>query len=192
MKQTFVVAAAALTLASLPLLVNAQQKTKSVTVKATITTSMGVIEVELDKAKAPITVENFISYAKAGHYDGTIFHRVIPKFMVQGGGMDASMKEKAAGAGIKNESNNGLRNLRGTLAMARTNNPESARAQFFINLIDNDYLDGQPGKPGYAVFGKVVKGMEVVDKIAAVKTASVNGMGDVPVTPVMMEKVVIQ
>lgn len=158
-------------------------------VKVVMTTSMGVIEMELDKAKAPITVENFVKYAKSGHYNKTVFHRVIPGFMAQGGGMDATMNEKPTGTTIKNEGSNGLKNLRGTLAMARRPDPDSATAQFFINVVDNAALDTQPGRPGYAVFGKVTKGMDVVDKIVAVPTGRVGGHSDVPLTPVVIESV---
>jgi len=155
-------------------------------VKATIKTSMGVIELELDKAKAPITVENFTRYAKDGHYNKTIFHRVIKGFMVQGGGLDDKMKEKSVRAPIKNESANGLSNARGTIACARTSAPDSATAQFYINHKDNNFLDGSADKAGYAVFGKVTQGMDVVDKIAGVPTQS-----DVPVTPVYIESITI-
>jgi peptidyl-prolyl cis-trans isomerase A (cyclophilin A) len=136
----------------------------------TLTTSLGVIELELDAGKAPITVQNFLSYVDAGHFDGTIFHRVIPNFMIQGGGFGTDSKQKATRAAIKNEADNGLANARGTVAMARTNVVDSATAQFFINLKDNDFLNhaGPGAKFGYAVFGRVTKGMDVVDKIAAV------------------------
>ncbi|GIW87299.1 MAG: peptidyl-prolyl cis-trans isomerase [Isosphaeraceae bacterium] len=145
-----------------------------------IDTTQGTIEVELDAAKAPITVENFLKYVDQGHYDGTIFHRVIKGFMIQGGGLKADMSEKPTGRGIQNESTNGLKNARGTIAMARTSDPNSATAQFFINLVDNDFLNGSPNKPGYAVFGRVIAGMDVVDKIAAVPTGNRAGHQDVP------------
>ena len=145
-------------------------------------TNYGVITLELDQDKAPKSVANFLAYVNKGHYNNTVFHRVIPGFMVQGGGMDASMKEQKPNAPIKNEAAiSGIKNVRGTLAMARTNVPDSATAQFFINLKDNDFLNPSPGNAGYAAFGKVVSGMEVVDTIAKVKTASRGFHGDVPV-----------
>jgi cyclophilin family peptidyl-prolyl cis-trans isomerase len=139
-----------------------------------IETSMGTIEAELDADKAPISVTNFVHYIKKGHYDGTVFHRIIPTFMIQGGGFDEQLKEKSTDAPIKNESQNGLHNERGTLAMARTSDPDSATSQFFINVVDNtaklDYPN--PDGVGYAVFGKVTKGMDIVDKIKDVATTS--------------------
>jgi cyclophilin family peptidyl-prolyl cis-trans isomerase len=155
----------------------------------TLTTSLGVIEVELDAEKAPVTVENFLAYVDAGHFDGTIFHRVIPGFMIQGGGFAGDMTQKPTKAPIKNEATNGLVNARGTLAMARTNVVDSATAQFFINLKDNDFLNhsGPGPRYGYAVFGRVTKGMDVVDKIAAVPTGSKGGHQDVPKTNVVIE-----
>jgi len=140
-------------------------------------TTLGTVTIELDKAKAPITVENFLKYADAKFYDNQIFHRVIPGFMAQGGGYSESFQEKGTGAPIKNEASNGLKNLRGTIAMARTNDPNSATAQFFINLADNDFLNASPGSAGYAVFGKVTSGMEVVDEMAKVPTT---GKGPFP------------
>jgi peptidyl-prolyl cis-trans isomerase B (cyclophilin B) len=148
-------------------------------------TSHGTIELELDAKKSPKTVENFLSYVKSGHYDGTIFHRVINDFMIQGGGFDSSMSEKKTGAPIRNEHGNGLKNVRGTIAMARTQNPHSATAQFFINLKDNDFLDKGDG---YAVFGKVTAGLDVVDKIATAPTGSKMGHGDVPKMPIVIKK----
>jgi len=152
-------------------------------------TSMGPITIELDKAKAPITVENFLKYVDAGFYDNLIFHRVMPGFMIQGGGMDDKMQEKATNPQIKNEASNGLKNERGTLAMARTSNPNSATAQFFINLVDNSRNLGPGGVDpfGYAVFGKVIDGMDTVDKIAKVQTGQRGGHGDVPVQPVYIK-----
>lgn len=141
--------------------------------KVKIKTSMGDIVVELNSEKAPITVENFLSYVKKKHYDGTVFHRVMDGFMIQGGGFDEKLVEKATGKGIKNEGQNGLKNDRGTIAMARTANPDSATAQFFINVVDNPMLN-YPSNGGYAVFGKVVEGMDVVDKIKAVQTGTSN------------------
>ena len=155
----------------------------------TLTTSLGVIELELDTEKAPISVANFLAYVDAGHFDGTIFHRVIPNFMIQGGGFTADFTQKATRDPIKNEATNGLENARGTIAMARTNVVDSATAQFFINLKDNDFLNHSgPGQGyGYAVFGRVTKGMDVVDKIAAVPTGSKGGHQDVPKTNVVIE-----
>ena len=155
-------------------------------------TGQGVITIEFDAAKAPNTVENFLKYAKDGHYNGTIFHRVIPGFMIQGGGFDKEMKEKPTGAPLINEGKNGLKNLRGTIAMARRADPNSATAQFFINHKDNPSLDyPQPDGAGYAVFGKVTKGIEVVDKIAQVPTGNRGMHQNVPVTPVVIESVKI-
>ena len=150
-------------------------------------TSLGRIKIGLNAAKAPASVENFVSYVRAGHYDGTIFHRVIPRFMIQAGGFDAEMKERPTRAPIKNESKNGLRNLRGTIAMARTNDAHSATAQFFINLKDNAALDfGVAPGWGYAVFGEVLEGMDVVDKIASVPTTSKGAYQNVPAKPVVI------
>jgi peptidyl-prolyl cis-trans isomerase A (cyclophilin A) len=151
-------------------------------------TSLGSIEIELDAEKAPISSANFLAYVDSGHYDGTIFHRVIPNFMIQGGGFDEAMSQKPTKAPIKNEANNGLKNVRGTLAMARTNVVDSATSQFFINLKDNDFLNHGGRDFGYAVFGKVVSGMDVVDKIAAVKTGNRGMHQDVPVEPVKITK----
>jgi cyclophilin family peptidyl-prolyl cis-trans isomerase len=162
-----------------------------------MTTSKGDIVIELDRAKAPVTVENFLKYVKKGQYDGTVFHRVIKDFMIQGGGFDKEMTEKPTDAPIKNEATNGLSNRRGTIAMARTNDPNSATAQFFINVVDNGMLDARPGSAGYAVFGKVIRGMEVCDAIRAVPTgrkmANTRGgsspFPDVPVETVEIVKV---
>ena len=145
----------------------------------------GVITLELDQEKAPKSVENFLSYVKKGHYDNTIFHRVIPGFMVQGGGFAPGMAQKATDAQIDNEANNGLKNNNYTVAMARTGNPNSATAQFFINVKDNDNLNApQPDGHGYAVFGKVVSGAEVVDKIKGVATGNKGPYQNVPTTPI--------
>ena len=155
-------------------------------------TSMGPIKVELFEDKAPATVKNFLSYVDKKHYDGTIFHRVIDGFMIQGGGFTPGMKEKDTGAPIKNEASNGVSNLRGTIAMARTANPDSATAQFYINVKDNKGLDrsgSAPSQAGYAVFGRVIDGMEVVDKIKIVPTANKGGHGDVPVDDVVIKSV---
>ena len=154
-----------------------------------MSTSMGNIRIELDAENAPITTKNFLDYANNGHYDGLIFHRVIPGFMIQGGGLTADMQDKREGqkAPIKNESGNGLKNDTGTLAMARTNVPDSATSQFFINVKDNTFLNGEKDKPGYAVFGKVVEGMDVVKKIEQTKTASKGPHQNVPVDPVTIK-----
>jgi cyclophilin family peptidyl-prolyl cis-trans isomerase len=151
-------------------------------------TTMGNIRVALDEAKAPITVKNFLTYVRAGHYDGTIFHRVMPGFMIQGGGMDANMKEKPTRAPIKNEAANKLRNDRGTVAMARLPDPNSATAQFFINVKNNASLDYGVGGPGYAVFGTVIEGMDVADRIVNVQRTSKGGHQNVPVTPVVIQR----
>ena len=162
--------------------------------KATIETSEGTIVLSLDEAKAPVTVGNFAEYAKAGHYDGTIFHRVIAGFMIQGGGFTAGMEQKNTRPPIKNEAANGLKNKRGTIAMARTMVVDSATSQFFINLVDNGFLDYKGPDPrtyGYAVFGKVTEGMDVVDKIAKVKTGFAGPHQNVPEEPVVIKKVAI-
>jgi len=154
----------------------------------------GVITLELDQEKAPKSVENFVNYVKKGHYDGTIFHRVIPGFMVQGGGFEPGMSQKPTDAQIDNEANNGLKNNNYTVAMARTNAPHSATAQFFINIKDNDFLNFTAPTAsgwGYAVFGKVVGGTDVVDKIKAVKTGRKGFHDDVPVKDVVIEKAVL-
>lgn len=153
----------------------------------------GTIKIELDAAKAPNSVANFLAYVNKGHYDRTIFHRVIPGFMIQGGGFEPGMSQKATDKPINNEANNGLKNDKYTLAMARTNDPHSATAQFFINVADNGFLNHTAPSAqgwGYAVFGKVVAGTEVVDKIAAVKTGSRGFHGDVPKDDVVIEKAV--
>ncbi len=155
-----------------------------------ITTNLGKITAELDAEKAPKSVANFLAYAKAGHYDNTIFHRVIADFMIQGGGFEPGMKQKPADTTVENEAKNGLKNEPYTLAMARTSDPHSASAQFFINVKNNGFLDfpGQDGW-GYAVFGKVTEGKEVVDAIRAVKTSRSGMFADVPVENVIIEKV---
>ncbi|MCB1871859.1 MAG: peptidyl-prolyl cis-trans isomerase [Gammaproteobacteria bacterium] len=155
----------------------------------TLKTNRGDIVLELDAERAPKTTENFIQYVKDGHFDGTIFHRVIGNFMIQGGGFAAGMKEKRTRAPIENEAKNGLSNLTGTVAMARTSDPHSASAQFFINVADNKFLDypGQDGW-GYCVFGKVTAGMDVVDKMKSVATTSRMGHQDVPVEELVIEK----
>ena len=170
-------------------------KSKSNTVK--LETSMGDIVVELDEQAAPITTANFLKYVGSGFYDGTIFHRVIRGFMIQGGGFTQKMEKKQTRAPIVNEAKNGLSNVRGTIAMARTNDPDSATSQFFINHVDNtplDYVDN--ASPGYAVFGKVIEGMDVVDAIASVKTTTRKNkkgddMSDVPVEPIIIKSATI-
>jgi len=151
-------------------------------------TGLGDIIIEVNEEAAPITVKNFLQYVEEGFYDGTIFHRVIRNFMIQGGGLTADMRKKQTHPPIVNEAGNGLKNNRGTLAMARTGDPDSATSQFFINHKNNTFLNyAGANKPGYAVFGKVVEGMDVVDKIAAVKTTRVGGRSDVPVEPVLIK-----
>jgi len=155
-----------------------------------LTTSMGDIRIELDAEKAPISTENFVDYVSAGHYDGLIFHRVIPGFMIQGGGMDAQMSEKKGKSPIKNEAANGLKNNLGTIAMARTNVVDSATAQFFINVKDNDFLNHRstaPAEFGYAVIGRVIEGMDVVHKIEKVKTGNRGYHNDVPTEAVVIQ-----
>ena len=149
-----------------------------------LTTSLGEIELELEAEKAPVSVENFLGYVDSGFYDGTVFHRVIPGFMIQGGGFGEGLNQKPTKAPIKNEADNGLHNVRGTVAMARTQNINSATSQFFINHRDNDFLDHGSRDFGYAVFAKVVRGMEVVDQIAQVPTGNRAMMQNVPLTPV--------
>ncbi|TSK07274.1 MAG: peptidyl-prolyl cis-trans isomerase [Geobacter sp.] len=159
-----------------------------------IETNQGNVKVELFQKEAPISVKNFLDYAKSGFYKGTIFHRVIPGFMIQGGGFTQDLEQKPTKAPIKNEAANGLKNERGTLAMARTKVVDSATSQFFINVVDNDALNHRPAAGpmgyGYAVFGKVVEGMDVVDKIAATRTGiGSNGMPDVPVQPMVIKEI---
>ncbi len=166
------------------------EKKKMTTV--VIETSLGNIEAEINSEKAPISAANFLKYVDSKHYDGLIFHRVIKDFMIQGGGMDEKMAERKNGEQIKNEATNGLKNERGTLAMARTSVVDSATSQFFINTVDNGFLNHSAPTPqgyGYAVFGKVTAGMDVVDKIRAVPTGSSMGMGDVPKTPVVIKTI---
>ncbi len=157
-------------------------------------TNQGAITIELDFEKTPVTANNFLAYVKEGYYDGSIFHRVINGFMIQGGGFDADMKQKKTKSPIKNEANTGGLNKRGTIAMARTSDPHSASAQFFINVADNDFLNFRSETEsgwGYCVFGKVVDGMDVVDKIKAVSTTSRSGHQDVPVNPIEIEKAIV-
>ena len=159
--------------------------------KVKLTTSMGEIVLELNAEKAPLSVENYVNYVKNGHYDGLIFHRIIPGFMVQGGGIEPGMKERANLSPIENEADNGLKNNKGTIAMARTNDPHSATSQFFINLSDNDFLNHTSKDArgwGYTVFGEVVEGIEVVDAMGKVATGSAAGQQDVPIEDVTLIK----
>jgi cyclophilin family peptidyl-prolyl cis-trans isomerase len=163
-------------------------------VNVSMETSLGTIKLELDADKAPLTVANFVAYAKAGHYNGLVFHRVIKGFMIQGGGYDEGMKQRDTKAPVKNEAKNGLKNVRGSIAMARTSDPHSASSQFFINHKDNDFLNypGQDGW-GYTVFGKVTEGMDVVDKIAETPTGNTPPFGrDVPVKAIVIKSVTVQ
>lgn len=152
-------------------------------------TSLGSFTVELFEQDAPVTTQNFLDYVDAGHFDGTVFHRVIPGFVIQGGGLGADMRQKPTRPPIRNEADNGLKNRRGTLSMARTNDPHSATSQFFVNLSDNDFLDPGPGNPGYAVFGRVVEGLDVVDRIATVRTGRRSGYTDAPLEDVLINSV---
>ena len=162
-------------------------KTAASAPRVKLVTSMGEITIELDAAKAPITVENFLAYVKSGHYNGTVFHRVISNFMIQGGGMGPDLAEKATRPPIKLESQNGLKNVRGAIAMARTSAPDSATSQFFINVVDNPRLDFPSfDGHGYAVFGRVVDGMSVVDKIKEVAVGNQGGHQNVPTAPIVI------
>jgi cyclophilin family peptidyl-prolyl cis-trans isomerase len=155
-------------------------------------TNLGTVKIELDEKNAPITVKNFLSYVDDKHYDGLIFHRVIDGFMIQGGGFMPGMKEKKTKDPIKNESTNGLSNLKYTIAMARTSEPDSATSQFYINAADNKFLDAAQNKPGYAVFGKVISGSDVVDKIGKVKTVKKQGFSDVPDDDVVIKSIRVE
>ena len=155
--------------------------------RVTMETSMGSIVIELDPRRAPTTTANFLRYVDDGYYDGLIFHRVIPSFMIQGGGFDVELTRRGTSEPIINESGNGLINVKGSIAMARTNEPNSATSQFFINTNFNDALNARPGKQGYAVFGRVVDGMDTVMRIERVATTTRNGMADVPSEPVMIQ-----
>jgi len=159
---------------------------------ALLKTSQGNIRILLDQKNAPISVKNFISYAESGFYESTVFHRTIAGFMIQGGGFTGELAQKSTGDPIKNESANGLSNVRSTIAMARTSAPNSATAQFFINVVDNPYLDYQEGRSGYAVFGKVVEGMDVVDKIANTPTIRKGAFTDLPKDTIFIESVEIE
>lgn len=177
-----------------PALATAQGNSVTANPTIVLDTTLGEITLELDAAKAPLSTANFVEYVKSGHYDGTQFHRVIKGFMVQGGGFDEKGNQRGTRAPIKNEGANGLKNVRGSIAMARTNAPDSATAQFFINHKDNGFLD-YPGRDGagYAVFGKVTGGMDVVDKIAEVPTGPKGSMGtDVPATAVVVRKATVK
>lgn len=173
----------------LPPALQAQENTQP-NPQVIIRTSDGDITLRLFRDKAPLTVANFLAYVDAGFYNGTIFHRVIPNFMIQGGGFLPDMTKKATNDPVVNESDNRLHNTRGTIAMARTNDPDSATAQFFINQRNNLQLDWAPGKEGYTVFGEVILGMNIVDFIATAPTGKVGGMGDVPLQPVMIKEIV--
>jgi peptidyl-prolyl cis-trans isomerase A (cyclophilin A) len=177
--------------AALPFAAAAQTcNPKGNAVKVKLTTSMGPIVLELNREKAPVSVDNFVKYVESGHYNGTIFHRVIDGFMVQGGGFTPALQQKPTKAPIPLESRNGLKNERGTLAMARTMDPNSATAQFFINVADNPFLDAENARDGngYAVFGRVVEGMDVVDRIKAVPVGDKAGQQNVPLQPVTLKK----
>ena len=158
---------------------------------ATIQTSLGTIKLELFRDKAPLTVDNFIQYAKSGFYNGTVFHRVIPDFMIQGGGFGTNLARKETKAPIKNEAQPFVPNARGTIAMARTNDPNSATSQFFINVKNNAFLNKNTGNPGYAVFGEVTEGMDIADKISRVATGTQGGMGDVPKEAIVIRAIEI-
>lgn len=188
LRRQFLTLLAGLTFASVALVSHA-----AAPVKVSLNTTAGEIVLELYPEKAPKTVENFLKYVKNGHYTDVIFHRVIKGFMIQGGGFDKDMKEKPATMHVENEAKNGLKNETYTLAMARTPDPHSGGAQFFINVNNNSFLDypGQDGW-GYCVFGKVIKGMDVVDKIKMVETTVVNGMPDVPVKPIIIKSATIK
>ncbi|MBI5783796.1 MAG: peptidyl-prolyl cis-trans isomerase [Gammaproteobacteria bacterium] len=188
MKKLFAMLAICLFASSL----HAADKVPAENPRVRLTTGLGVIELELYADKAPQTVRNFLAYVERGYYNGTIFHRVIPGFMIQGGGFVPGMREKTTGVPVKNEADNGLKNLAGTIAMARTSDPQSAAAQFFINTVDNPALDHRDKTDrgwGYAVFGKVTKGMDVVKKIESVSTHTVGPFQNVPAQDVVIEKV---
>lgn len=188
-KRTLVAAAAlvSLTMFSSSVMVSSAIAAPATTTRVLLTTSEGNIELALDNQKAPVSVKNFVEYVNSGFYNGTTFHRVIPGFMVQGGGFVDEMKQKATNPPIKNEADNGLRNVRGTIAMARTAEKDSATSQFFINVADNAFLDHGQRDFGYAVFGKVVKGMDVADKISQVQTTNVGPYQNVPSKPIVIK-----
>jgi cyclophilin family peptidyl-prolyl cis-trans isomerase len=182
-----------LTLLTLGSIAHAEdKKNMSANQQVKLETSLGDIIIEVDAEKAPLSAKNFLDYVNSSHFNGTIFHRVIPGFMAQGGGFDKDFKQKSTNDAIKNEADNGLKNTRGTLAMARTSDPDSASSQFFINLKDNAFLDFKSKTPqgwGYAVFGRVIDGMDVVDKMAEQPTGSNGQHQDVPKTPIIINKV---
>ncbi|MGL9720283.1 peptidylprolyl isomerase A [Symbiopectobacterium sp.] len=189
-ERTLVAAAAlvSLTMFSSSVMVSSAIAAPATTTRVLLTTSEGNIELALDNQKAPVSVKNFVEYVNSGFYNGTTFHRVIPGFMVQGGGfVDEIMKQKATNPPIKNEADNGLRNVRGTIAMARTAEKDSATSQFFINVADNAFLDHGQRDFGYAVFGKVVKGMDVADKISQVQTSNIGPYQNVPSKPIVIK-----
>ncbi|MGG2143490.1 peptidylprolyl isomerase A [Symbiopectobacterium sp. RP] len=188
-KRTLVAAAAlvSLTMFSSSVMVSSAIAVPAAATSVLLTTSEGNIELALDNQKAPVSVRNFVEYVNSGFYNGTTFHRVIPGFMVQGGGFVDEMKQKATNPPIKNEADNGLRNVRGTIAMARTAEKDSATSQFFINVADNAFLDHGQRDFGYAVFGKVVKGMDVADKISQVQTTNVGPYQNVPSKPIVIK-----
>lgn len=188
MKLSLAAVAAVLVLGSISLSAQPPAPAAKPNPRVTLDTSKGKIVVELFPDKAPLTVANFLQYVKSGFYDGVIFHRVIPDFMVQTGGFTPDMKQKPTKGQIQNESNNGVRNERGTLAMARLSEPHTASSQFFINLKDNRSLDHSPRGWGYTVFGRVVEGMDVVDAVATVRTTTKGPHGNVPVEPVIIKK----
>ncbi|HZF16746.1 MAG TPA: peptidylprolyl isomerase [Steroidobacteraceae bacterium] len=161
--------------------------TKPAAPTVVFSTTLGSFTIELFADEAPVSTENFLKYAEDGHFDGTVFHRVIPGFVIQGGGLTGDMQQKKTRAPIKNEAKNGLKNKRGMLSMARTNDVDSATSQFFVNLVDNAFLDHKPGSFGYAVFGKVSAGMDVIDKIAAAETGRRKGHDDVPKDDIVVE-----
>ncbi len=193
---TWLIPAAILLSAPLPSLAEGEPKmTETANPVVTLETSLGAVKIELWKDKAPQTVDNFLRYVREGFYDGTVFHRVIDDFMIQGGGLTPDMKPKKTRQPIKNEASKELKNLRGTIAMARTNLVNSATSQFFINVVDNPFLDHRDKTPpgyGYAVFGQVIEGMEVVDAIRKVETWTVGGHENVPKTPVVIQKVTVE
>lgn len=182
-KRTLVAAAALISLA----ICSPAMAASATMTRVVLTTSEGNIELALDNQKAPVSVKNFVEYVNSGFYNGTTFHRVIPGFMIQGGGFIDDMKQKATNPPIKNEADNGLRNLRGTIAMARTSEKDSATSQFFINVADNAFLDHGQRDFGYAVFGKVVKGMDIADKISQVQTTNVGPYQNVPSKPIIIK-----
>ncbi|MEY2684963.1 MAG: peptidyl-prolyl cis-trans isomerase [Pseudomonadota bacterium] len=191
LRKTFLAAAALVWWASAA----TAQTTTATPTRVSLQTNLGTVVLELARDKAPVSVDNFVQYVKDGHYDGTVFHRVIDGFMVQGGGFDANMRQKPTRAAITNEANNGLKNTRYTVAMARTSDPHSATAQFFINVADNTFLNHTAPSPqgwGYAVFGKVVAGTDVVDKMRAVRTGNRGMFQDVPTDPITIIKATLE